>query len=91
MNLLWYLFTRTIMAVAALMCIDTITGTVYAAEPSSLAAAFVLIVITELLVAANVQDAQQQQQLTAADVIEAQQQTELRHHLNRLEDPDDES
>ncbi len=78
-----YIATRALMALAALMCADAIANTSTAAEPTSILAAFFLIALVELIVAANVQDAQQ---LTAADVVEARQDAELRHHLNRLED-----
>jgi hypothetical protein len=83
MTVIWYLFTRLIMAVAGLMAVDAIANTITATEPTSIAAAFVLILIAEIVVAANVEQAER---LTAADVVERHQKAEFRHHLKRLED-----
>lgn len=73
MNALWYLVTRAIMALAALMCVDVIADTTLAAEPTSILAMTGLLVIAEVLIAANVEE----QQLTAADVVEAQQRAQI--------------
>lgn len=82
MQILWYLATRIVMALAALMCVDAIADTTAAAEPTSILAMTGLLVLVEVLLHVNVAE----QQLTPKDIIEARQDAEIQHLLTRLED-----
>lgn len=86
MNLLWYLFTRAFMALGALMCVDVIADTTRAAEPTSILAMMGLLVIVEVLIHVNAEEASG---LTANDIIEARQKAQIRHLTQDLEDSHD--
>jgi len=53
MQLLLYAGARLVMGIFALVCVDALTNTALAAEPSSIAAAFGLIVIADVIVYSN--------------------------------------
>jgi len=81
--MLWYLTTRAMMALAATMCVDVIANTSHAAEPTSILAMMGLLVLFEVLVHVNAEEASR---LTANDIIEARQKAQLRALTQDLED-----
>lgn len=52
-DLLGYLAARLILGIFALVCVDTMTGTALAAEPSSILAAAGLLIIADIIVYTN--------------------------------------
>ncbi|MCS3707201.1 hypothetical protein GGP62_002188 [Salinibacter ruber] len=54
-DFLLYLVARLVLAIFALVCVDTMTGTALAAEPSSILAATGLLLIADIIVYTNQQ------------------------------------
>jgi hypothetical protein len=52
-DLLGYLVARLILAIFALVCVDTVADTALAAEPSSISAATGLLIIADIIVYTN--------------------------------------
>jgi len=52
-RLLLYAAARLVMGLVSLMCLDTITGTTYAAEPSSILAAAGLVILADIIAYTN--------------------------------------